>query len=83
MLKAYMNVDQWDRPPLCPDETDIVLYTNYVYGRHCQVQNPINFSMKFCLYCVQLCCSYGRIYHESVFIRLCSKCADERYATYR
>jgi hypothetical protein len=38
MSQAYDNIDNLYRPPPCPDGTNIVFYTNYLYGRHCQVK---------------------------------------------
>ena len=38
--KAYNNIPLSDRPP-CPDDTNLVFYTNYVYGRHCQVRSHL------------------------------------------
>jgi hypothetical protein len=34
----FRNVAHGDRPPPCPEKTNIVFYTNFVYGRSCQVQ---------------------------------------------
>jgi hypothetical protein len=37
-LQAYENIRPL-RPPLCPDGVNIIHYTNFLYGRHCQVKS--------------------------------------------
>ncbi len=38
-FQAYENIPPSSHPPLCPDGVNIIHYTNFLYGRHCQVKS--------------------------------------------
>ena len=37
IFQAYANISQSAQPPKCPDGVNIIHYTNFLYGEHCQV----------------------------------------------
>jgi len=82
-LQAYENLRPPHRPPPCPLDVNIIHYTNFLYGIHCQVRHSGNAILtldlnSLCWDTHKFCGSRSTNLTEddAGLVRLCSKCVN-------